>query len=142
MADILIIISNITYVLAGIFFITAVILFIRFRIPAIIGDLTGHTAKRSIAKMRINNEKAGAQIYKKDIENVTVKKDKNLQQDGTVPLMAETGTLDAQSTTILDDEATTILNQEAERRKHEIAGSIGFIVTESVILIHTDEVIV
>lgn len=35
-----------------------------FKIPIVIGDLSGRTAKKSIERMRLNNEKTGNKSYK------------------------------------------------------------------------------
>jgi hypothetical protein len=44
---------------SGFFFIISVLLFIRFKIIGIIGDLTGITARKQIERIRSENEKAG-----------------------------------------------------------------------------------
>lgn len=45
--------------LCGLLLIISILLFIRFRIISIIGDLTGRTAKIQVEKMRSRNDKAG-----------------------------------------------------------------------------------
>ena len=57
MAEILSIISTSSFVLAALFLALAIFFWFKFGIPAIIGDLSGRTAKKSIAQMRENNEK-------------------------------------------------------------------------------------
>lgn len=59
MAEILSIISLVGFIVAGVCFVLSVVLFIVFRIPSVIGDLSGRTARRSIAKQRERNEQKG-----------------------------------------------------------------------------------
>ena len=70
MARILSIISTVSFVLAAIFLLIAIILWIKFGILNIIGDLSGRTAKKSIAKMRENNEKIGKKSFKPSFVNL------------------------------------------------------------------------
>lgn len=62
MAETLSMISKISFVAAGICLVVAIILFIRFKIPDVIGDLSGRNARKSIEQMRALNEKSGKQI--------------------------------------------------------------------------------
>ena len=64
MADILHMVSVISFVSAGVFAIVAIVLWFAFKIPSIVGDLSGRTARKSIEKMRENNEKIGNKAYK------------------------------------------------------------------------------
>jgi len=50
------IISIVGYSLAGILLIVAIFMFIKMNIPAIVGDLTGRTAKREIQELREQNQ--------------------------------------------------------------------------------------
>ncbi|MGN1139422.1 MAG: hypothetical protein ACI4RM_08220 [Ruminococcus sp.] len=70
MAEILSIISIISFVLSGICIILAVFIFIKFRIPSVIGDLSHRTARKSIEKIRDYNEKSGAKLYKSSTTNI------------------------------------------------------------------------
>lgn len=70
-AEILSLISTISFVIAGISFALAVFFWFYFKIPAVIGDLSGRTAKKSIARMRASNEKAGGQGYKPSSTNAS-----------------------------------------------------------------------
>ena len=53
------------FVIAGILLVLAVMLFFVFKIPAVIGDLSGRTAQRAIENIRHQNEisAAGGKIY-------------------------------------------------------------------------------
>ena len=67
--EILSLVSLISYIVAGICLVVTIFLWIIFKIPSVIGDLSGRTARKSIARMRANNEKAGGQGYKPSAEN-------------------------------------------------------------------------
>ena len=68
-AEILSLISTISFAIAALSFVLAVFFWFNFKIPSVIGDLSGRTAKKSIAKMRANNERAGGQGYKPSAAN-------------------------------------------------------------------------
>ena len=63
-ADTLQLISLISFIAAGVFLIIALFLFIYLKIPRVIGDLSGRTARRNIAKLRSENEKGGAKAFR------------------------------------------------------------------------------
>ncbi len=69
MADTLTTLSTVSFGLAALFLLLAVIVWIKFKIPAVIGDLTGRTARKSIARMRTENEKSGKKSYRPSAEN-------------------------------------------------------------------------
>ena len=64
MAEVLSIISLVSFIIAGISFVLAVTIFFVFKIPNVIGDLSGRNAQRSIAQLRAINEKSGSKSYK------------------------------------------------------------------------------
>lgn len=167
MAETLSMISNISFVAAGTCLVVAIIFFIRFKIPSVIGDLSGRNARKSIEKMREFNEKSGGKSYKPSKINAErgkltetmyeLKKNKkgNVLQDCDRP---ETGLLDenvmkfpkeTETELLIDDEATVLLRDENETalledsidatKKREEGISIH--VLNEVIFIHTDEVI-
>lgn len=59
MAELLTKISWILFALAIIALLSAVVFWVKYKIPKVIGDLSGRTAKKTIAKMRSDNEKTG-----------------------------------------------------------------------------------
>lgn len=63
MAEKLSTLSFISFIIAGISLILAVFFFFYFKIPAVYGDLSGRTAKKSIKKARLRNEQAGKRSY-------------------------------------------------------------------------------
>jgi len=70
MAEILSTVSIVSFALAAVFIVLVVVFWIRFGILGIIGDLSGRTAKKSIAKMRENNEKTGKKPFRTNSINV------------------------------------------------------------------------
>lgn len=64
MADTLYMISNISFILMIIFLALSIFFVIKFNIIEIIGDLSGITAKKSIKRIRENNEKSGVKKYR------------------------------------------------------------------------------
>ena len=62
MAEGLFLISRISFIGAGICLVLAVFLWFRLGIPAVFGELSGRTARKSIAKMRENNKRSGKQL--------------------------------------------------------------------------------
>ena len=62
------IVSKVMFALAAVCLAFALYSFIVFKIPAVIGDLTGRTAKKSIEKMRRENETSGKKSFRPTAE--------------------------------------------------------------------------
>lgn len=73
--------SIISFVIAGVCLLIAILLWFYFKIPDVIGDLTGRTARKSIAKMRTSNEKTKAKLYVGNKENKQRSKSTQLGSD-------------------------------------------------------------
>lgn len=83
MAEILSGISLGTYIASGLLFVLAVLFWFLFRIPTVIGDLSGRNAKKSIAAMRAYNEKQGIKDRKeRPISGALRKRDEELSAQG------------------------------------------------------------
>lgn len=109
MAETLKLISEIAYIVAGVAFVVAVVLFILFHIPAVIGELSGRTARRNIEKIRAANEKSGAKAYRPDAKNVERGKITDaVSKDG-----AKTGSLMG-TAAVRTGKATEEINSHAE----------------------------
>lgn len=54
----------------GVFFVIAAILFFVFKIPKVISDLTGRTARKAIENIRMNNEQTGDKTYQSSAVNL------------------------------------------------------------------------
>jgi len=175
MAEILSTISIVSFVAAGVCFALAVLLWFLFDIPAVIGDLSGRTARKSIARMREHNEKSGKKSYKPSKTNVERGKltgtmpdsQKLKKKDKTDELKPETGLLDENKTQSVNVQETALLNESEETALLNSAEETGLLVDENetalleddidipktraggkklvmietVMLIHTDEVI-
>lgn len=141
-SEILSMISLISFILAGVSAALAVIFWFRFNIPAVIGDLSGRTARKSIEKMRANNEKTGKKDFApsktnlergkltglmKETENGSEKLSGKLsgkivgkKKDATVAPVApvvsekqmETALLDEETGLLTESEETELLNDD------------------------------
>lgn len=109
MAQVYNIISIVGFSLAGIFFILAVVFWIRFNIPKIVGDLTGRTARKSISQMRSENERSGKKVYtpQSSAGSGSIRL-KNLGDEKTASLSVEKGSKSD------ENEKTELLEQQAE----------------------------
>ena len=170
-AEILSLISLISYIIAGIALVLAVFFWFFFKIPSVIGDLSGRTAKKSIARKRASNERSGGKGYQPSATNAnrgkltdTMQHSRKLKAETKkekAPIdesqMPETGLLesnkaqivDSQQTELLDGEATgilvdedaTVALQEEPVKPAKRTGGKKLKMLEEVMLIHTDEVI-
>lgn len=160
MADTLTVISIGSFVAAGVFLVIAIVLFIVFKIPSVLGDLSGRNAKKSIEKMRKNNERTGNKSYSPSITNVergkiteTIKvhrRTNGFGSNGETGLLtgndqaryegAETDILE-NTTEILSDVNETAALDKIVSDANGKTGGIGFWYIENVVFIHTEEVI-
>ena len=169
-AEILSLISLISYIIAGVAAVLAVFFWFFFKIPSVIGDLSGRTAKKSIARKRASNERSGGKGYQPSATNANrgkltdtmqhsrkLKPEPKKAQPVDESQMPETGLLesnkadivDTQQTELLDGEATgvlvdenaTVVLQEESEKPVKRTGGKKLKMLEEVMLIHTDEVI-
>ena len=61
--------SLIGYMLSGVFLIITIILFFVLKVPQLIGDVTGATARKAIEDIRRQNEESGDKAYKPSAVN-------------------------------------------------------------------------
>lgn len=130
------IVSIIFFIIAGVSLLVAIYSFVRFNIPQVIGELSGRTARKSIAQMRDKNEKTGNKAHRPSpsaIERGTLtdkiekkksveKSDKKISkvEEGTELLNSteklltniQTELLNESETELSDDNATTVLSEE------------------------------
>ena len=127
MAQTLQTLSIISFAVAGVCLVLAIFFWFFFKIPTVIGDLSGRNARKSIAKMRAANEKSGVKAYKESKTNAergkltgtmpadSGKLKKTVTNDGKpeTGLLAENMAegLEFEATGVLD-EATGILGSE------------------------------
>ena len=162
MAETLSTLSIVAFAVAGVSLVLAVVLFIYFRIPTVIGDLSGRNAKKSIARMRTSNEKSGNKSYRASETNAArgkltstmpgigeqPNKKKSDAKVITQDQMPETGllkenkaSLTEESTVLLDDTEETMLLAETSKEPAKRVGGVKLTLLEEVMLIHTEEVI-
>ena len=55
---------------SGVFFVIAVILFFTLKIPKVISDLSGRTARKAIENIRMQNEQSGDKTYQSSAVNL------------------------------------------------------------------------
>ncbi len=160
MAETLSMISIISYAIAGVCILLSVFLWFFFKIPQVIGDLSGRTARKSIAKMRAANEKTGNKAYKESKTNaargkLTGSMPNSAKADSYDAGNPETGVLaankalqlDTNETAALDGPTTELLVDEnvimlinGSDKKQEAKGK-KFDMIDEVMLVHTEEVI-
>lgn len=171
MASIFKIVSIVLFSLAAVCLVFAVFAFITFKIPNVIGDLTGRNARKSIEKMRDANEKGGKKSYRphpvaSDRGTLTEpikqskKESKKLSKTAkTEPQEKNLQTFDGSGATdVLEDvNATTKLDYDADGTEILSAGTqvlseetmqtalnentVKIKMIQNIILIHTEEVI-
>ena len=124
MAETFNLISIISFIVALIFVVLAVVIWFVFKIPSVIGDLSGRTAKKSIENLHKYNDNPASIIYKpSSTNNSRAKLTDTMEQDKKKPdskeTHYETGLLhdnkveqyEGEETGILlDDEATGMLS--------------------------------
>lgn len=159
MADILTTISIISFVAAGIMTVMAVVIFFVFKIPVVMGDLSGRNARKSIEKLRENNEKTGRKLYESSKTNVsrgklteTIKKKESvlISANGETGLLNEnyktdyteneTGILGEKTQLLSHENETVQLNGVPEHKVNRVS-SITFEYIDNIVIINTDEVI-
>ena len=145
--------------LAGIMLLLSIFLFIKFKIPKVLGDVTGSTAKKAIKNIREGNIQSGDKAYKSSVVNMERGKltdkisasgqlVKNQTSDGTTMLTTKLDTqelIGSSETTVLSAElnpaneptsgATTILSET------ELTDSNTIIVEYDITFVHTNEII-
>lgn len=153
------IIGIIGFALAAALILTAVLLFVRWKIPAVLGELTGRTEKKQIRKMLQDKADAAnkvnfrAQPYDREMmaspqeqadrmepqgTEVTDVLGEQAEDAGTTPLSTETDVLELE-----DADATTILSEadmpEQQPGVAAAAKAIPFHIEKSIVVTHTNE---
>lgn len=151
MAETLSNLSFVCYILAAIFLVVGITLFILLRIPKTFSDYTGRTARRKIMKIRDANEKTGNKSYRpsqinqdrgKVTDSIPSKPTKNPKSD-----LPGTGIIAENKAHRYEAEATGLLEEStAELNEPELAqpartSQIKLKKMNEVMFINTDEVI-
>ena len=170
MAETLTLISTILYIVAGVSLFVSILLFFIFKIPSVISDLTGRTAKKSVEKMRSKNIKKSSGSYasaskgrddlksqqkkiKKSAEKKPAEK-KKVDKSGFVetgllkenkaskaPVAKETELLSSNETVALNSNETVALDANAVDDRIEKKPGVKLTMLDDVTITDTDEVI-
>ena len=162
MAQTLQMLSIISFTVAGVCLVLAIFFYFFFKIPSVIGDLSGRTARKSIAKMRATNEKTGTKSYKQSKTNAERGKltgtmpdfgkfnKKNEAPENDKPETGllednkadgEIGVFESEATGLLIDENATAPLDVPAHNPIVHTGGKKLEIIEEVILVHTEEVI-
>ena len=160
MAELLVKISYIAFAGAAACLILAIILFIKFKIPMVIGDLSGKNAQKAIQQMRETNSRKGNQSFKPGKKNeergkLTEKITHKKKEYVTEAIRPETGLLKetmaasqetANETELLASEETTILDNVTESLENETEilikqKTVHMKMLDDIVLVHTKECI-
>lgn len=160
MAETLSLISIIAFAVAAICLVVTIIIFVRFKIPSVIGDLSGRNARKSIEQMREINEQSGKKSYKpskinaergKLTETMQGKRNEGSEQPKTglldenrVKTITETETtllIDEETTELLIDDNETAELEECEKSIYGCTGGIPIEMIEEIMFVHTQEIV-
>ena len=162
-AEILSTLSMICFIVAGVSFAAAVFFWFKFRILEAYGDLNGRTAKRSIEKLRKENERLGDRKQRTGTETgkkvglvtgnstTAASSSEMIRRDEQIPETemlesnrAQVHAMASDATTAMleeDEDATGLLEEAVMEPAPVRAGGVELILLEEVMLIHTDETI-
>lgn len=146
--------------LAVIMLIISVVLFFVYKIPSVIGDLTGSTAKKAIEDIRNQNESTGNKVYKtSQVNRERGKLTDKISPSGSLlrnPTDAIGGAMatekistqelppESYETTVLEaSNETTVLEQNATETTvlTPILDTVQFVIEYDITYIHTNEII-
>lgn len=150
-------------ILCGLMLVTSILLFILLKIPKVIGDLTGRTARKAIENIRNQNESSGDKTYRSSLVNQErgkltdkispsgrlIRNPTDLlggamatEKIGTQQLVSdETAVLDSgNETTVLSGELESTGNETTVLAQADISNNM-FEIEYEITYIHTNEVI-
>ncbi len=151
-------------ILCGVMIVTSILLFILLKIPKVVGDLTGRTARKAIENIRNRNESSGEKTYKSSPVNKErgkltdkispsgrlIQNQNDLLSGAMATEKIGTQQLVSDETTVLDsgNETTIILTGESENSVNETTllsrvdtSNNVFEIEYEITYIHTNEVI-
>ncbi|MDL2225731.1 hypothetical protein LJC20_05995 [Eubacteriales bacterium OttesenSCG-928-M02] len=150
------------FFVAALLLFVAVMLFIRWRIPSVVGDLTGLTEKRQIAKMKKDQEAAASRVNIRPqaflFENAPAQgavdaplgteitdvlgQQPELEERLSASVGTEVLTELLDMPEMVDANATTILEEMVLEVAEEVPGEkVAFAIKKRVKVVHTQEVI-
>lgn len=155
MADTLSVISLVSYLAAAVFAAASVVLWFVFKIPSVIGDLSGRNAKKSVEQMRKANEKSGNKLYGSRAPITpggkgAKKTGENPGKKAKAGADYETGLLGENKAQPAGTSTTGLLDEENETGPLETGELMGggqirrrvdLTLREEIMFVHTDEVL-
>ena len=144
MAEVLHSLSIVLIIFSGVFLIVALVLWRVFRIPKVIGDLSGRNARKSIAHMRAENEKNGKKSNRTENRKINKNAETGLLNENLVKGFesSETELLTDELKTGVGDvsKETTPLTDKLSKPEKALP-RIKIKLLEEEMIIHTKEVI-
>lgn len=146
----------------GIMIVISLILFFTLKIPRVIGDLTGHTARKAIEDIRRQNEQSGDKTYKSSAVNLQrgkltdkITRSGKLVKRGESPfgtgviteqLAGQSTNAYSEDTTVLETapETTVLFSLSGETTvldTSDVVNAQGFVIEYEITFVHTNEVI-
>ena len=110
------IVSIILFALAGVCLVVAIYSSIRFNIPQVIGELTGRTAKKSIAQMREKNVKTGDKSHRPS----ALAKERGTLTDKIDEKKGSKSSSQSDSTELLEDGTELLSNNDVNSNATEL----------------------
>ena len=136
-----------TAILCGIMAVITILLFFTLKIPQVIGDLTGSTARKAIEAIRLQNESSGNKTYKTSLVNQERGKITDKISPSGNLLVGETDPLSyAMATEKLETQQlneTEVLNNMGSEETAILSQSVesSFVIESEITFIHTNEII-
>ena len=118
-AEILSLVSLISYIAAGVLLVLAVFFWFFFKIPSVMGNLSGRTAKKSIEQLRQANVRSGSKSYRSSTTNAARGKLTDPMPQTQEPDPVDTGSSETtplapdQVAPYYSEETTPLANQQA-----------------------------
>lgn len=135
------VVELIGFILAAVLFVVNIILFVRFHVPQLVGELTGKKFEREVRQIREANEERYRHSYRgsrrsnvNPLEQMETAKqwEKEMEETASTTVLSydatETMVLSERTSVLNDPGATTVLEQDS-----------GFEIVRDLVLIHTDE---
>lgn len=145
------ILAIVSYVLAFVFLVIAGLVWYRFNIHKVIGDLTGRSAKKALEKRREENENSGVKSYhtspavKQRGKITTLIDDSNKKQDDQFekkyPNAEKTDVLDNSASVEQEDDKTTLLSDSVDDEQTTILGEQTTVLDDGTTVLNEDYLI-
>lgn len=147
------IIAIVSFALAIAFLVFAIFAFIKFKIPKIIGDLSGRNAKKSIEQMREENEKSGKKAFRPHpvaVDRGTITESIDTSKDSKKPPadvtsdddnVTEKLNYDSNGTEVLGEGTEVLSADMLNEAVQQQQNSTEMTMLQNIVFVHTDEAI-